>query len=191
MYSDFENGIPAGGLIETLRLFIVIAALILLIACINFMNLSAARSGKRAKEVGVRKVLGGNRLSLIGLFLGESMIVSGIAGVAALILALIILPVFKTLMGQQLTLNLCSVWFWIAGLGFVLFTGLLAGSYPAFYLSSFLPVKVLKGMVIKKRGVFSSRKILVVAQFTVACALIVSTLVIHRQIKYAQDRESG
>jgi len=191
LYGKFENGVPVGGLIETLRTYGVIAGLILLIACINFMNLSTARSQKRAKEVGVRKVMGGKRWSLIGLFLSESMVVSFIAGAMALILALMILPVFNTLMGKQLVLNLTSVWFWLAGLGFVVFTGLLAGSYPAFYLSSFLPVKVLKGIFRSKQSLFSPRKILVVLQFTVASALIVSTLVIHRQIKYAQDRNSG
>ena len=191
LYSRFENGIPAGGLIETLRLFGVIAGLILLIACINFMNLSTARSGKRAKEVGVRKVLGGKRWSLIGLFLKESMITSFIAGTTGLVLALMVLPVFETLMGKQLPINLESVWFWIAGLGFVLFTGLLAGSYPAFYLSSFLPVKVLKGIFKTKQALVSPRKVLVVVQFIVACVLIVSTLVIHRQVRYAQSRETG
>ena len=191
LYAKFENGVPTGGLIETLRLFAAIAGLILLIACINFMNLSTARSGKRAKEVGVRKVLGGKRRSLIGLFLGESMIISLIAGAIALALALMVLPLFETLMGRQLTLNLGSVWFWIAGLCFILVTGLLAGSYPAFYLSAFLPVKVLKGLLMKKQALISSRKVLVVLQFTIASALIVSTLVIHRQIRYAQSRETG
>jgi ABC-type antimicrobial peptide transport system permease subunit len=191
LYSKFENGVPVGGLIETLRLYGIIAGLILLIACINFMNLSTARSEKRTKEVGLRKVMGGKRLSLIRLFLGESMVVAFIAAIIALNLALLVLPVFNTMMGQQITLNLTNSWFWIAGLGFVVFTGLLAGSYPAFYLSSFLPVKVLKGVFRGKQTLISPRKILVVLQFTVACALIVSTLVIHRQIKYAQSRESG
>ena len=191
LYSEFENGVPAGGMIEKLRLFAIITGLILLIACINFMNLSTARSGKRAKEVGVRKVLGGKRWSLIGLFMKESMIVSLIAGAIALVLALMVLPVFETLMGQQLPINLESVWFWLAILGFILFTGLLAGSYPAFYLSSFRPVKVLKGIFKTKQALLSPRKVLVVVQFTVACALIVSTSVIYRQIRYAQDRETG
>ena len=191
LYSKFENGKPVGGFIETLRLFAVIAGLILLIACINFMNLSTARSGKRAKEVGVRKVLGGKRRSLIGLFMKESMIVSFLAGSLALILAFMILPLFETFMGQQLILNLKSVWFWCAGLCFVLITGLLAGSYPAFYLSSFRPIKVLKGVLRTKQPWLSPRKVLVVIQFTVATALIMSTLVIHRQIKYAQNRETG
>jgi len=191
LYAKFENGLPTGGLIETLRLFVLIAGLILLIACINFMNLSTARSAKRAKEVGVRKVLGGKRLSLIRLFLSESMIVSAIAGAVAFILALMVLPVFNTMMEKQLVLNLNSVWLWLALLGFILFTGLLAGSYPAFYLSSFHPIKVLKGIFRRKQALVSPRKVLVVVQFTVACALIASTLVIHRQIRYARDRESG
>ena len=191
LYSKFENGVPVGGLIDTLRLFGVIAGLILWIACINFMNLSTARSQKRAKEVGVRKVMGGKRWSLIRLFIGESMVVACIAGAVALALAMMALPVFSTLMGKQLTMNLTDSRFWAAALGFVAFTGLLAGSYPAFYLSSFRPVSVLKGFFARKQGMFSSRKVLVVVQFTVACVLIVSTLVIRRQINYAQDRESG
>ncbi|MDR2233405.1 MAG: ABC transporter permease [Tannerella sp.] len=191
LYGKFENGVPEGGLIDTLRLFGVIAGLILLIACINFMNLSTARSEKRAKEVGVRKVMGSKRLSLIGQFLGESMMVAFIAGAGALMLALLILPVFGMVMGQPIKLNMSDSRFWLSVLGFILLTGLLAGSYPAFYLSSFRPVMVLKGLFRSGRGVLSSRKVLVVLQFTIACALIVSTLVIHRQLKYAQDRDSG
>ena len=191
LYSKFENGVPIGGMIDILHLFGAVSGLILLIACINFMNLSTARSKKRAKEVGVRKVMGGKRLSLIGLFLGESIIVAFIAGALALMLALAALPLFKTLMGQQISLNLSNGWFWLTALGFILLTGLLAGSYPAFYLSSFLPVRVLKGLFKQKQGAVASRKVLVVVQFTVASALILSTLVVHRQIRYAQDRETG
>ena len=191
LYSNFENGVPVGGLVETLRLYGFIAGLILLIACINFMNLSTARSQKRAKEVGVRKVMGGKRWSLIRLFLGESMVVAFVAGATGLILALMALPLFSMLMGKQLTFDLTDVRFWLAGLGFVVFTGLLAGSYPAFYLSSFRPVKVLKGLFNRKQGPAFSRKVLVVTQFTIACALIVSTLVVHRQIRHAQNRNTG
>jgi ABC-type antimicrobial peptide transport system permease subunit len=191
LYSRFENGVAVGCLIESLRMFGVIAGLILLIACINFMNLSTARSAKRAKEVGVRKVMGGKRGSLVRLFFGESMLVAFVAGAVALVLALMALPVFGTLMRQSLALDLTNVWFWMAWAGFVVLTGLLAGSYPAFHLSSFRPVKVLKGVVRTKQSLVSPRKVLVVVQFTVASALIVSTLVIHRQIKYAQDRETG
>ncbi|MDR2232372.1 MAG: ABC transporter permease, partial [Tannerella sp.] len=191
LYSTFENGVPVGGLIDTLRLFGVIAGLILLIACINFMNLSTARSRKRAKEVGVRKVLGSRRSSLINLFLGESIIVAFISAFIALILALSVLPVFRTLMGMHILLDLTNGWFWAAGLGFVILIGLLAGIYPAFYLSSFIPVKMLKGIFREKKGSVSSRKMLVVIQFAIACVLILCTMVIHRQVRYAQDRESG
>jgi len=191
LFSRFENGIPAGGMIDNLRMFGVIAGTILCVACINFMNLSTARSQKRAKEVGVRKVMGGKRLTLIGQFLGESMTVSFIAGIIALLLAMMALPSFSTLIGQQLTFNLLNGWFWLAGLGFIVLTGILAGSYPAFYLSAFLPVKVLKGVFKTKQSAVSPRKILVVTQFTVACLLIMSTFVIHRQINHAQNRDSG
>ena len=191
LYSKFENGVPVGGMIETIRMFGFIAGLILLIACINFMNMSTARTAKRAKEVGVRKVLGGKRLSLIGQFMGEATMTACIAGVAAIILALTILPIFNTLMEEQITLDLTNGRFWLAGLGFILLTSLLAGSYPAFYLSSFPPIKVLKGIFKNNRGMVSSRKVLVVVQFTVASALIVSTLVIHRQISYSLGRDTG
>jgi ABC-type antimicrobial peptide transport system permease subunit len=192
LYSQFVNGIPvAGGLVEKMRLFGLIAGLVLMIACINFMNMSTARSAKRAKEVGVRKVIGGRRSSLIGLFIGESMLVALIAGVAALVLALMALPVFGALMEQQIMMDLTNTGFWLAWAGFILLTGLLAGSYPAFLLSSFRPVKVLKGIFNTKQTWVSPRKILVVMQFSVASALIVSTMVIYRQIRYAQDRETG
>jgi len=191
LYSIFENGVPSGGLIDNLRLLGIIAGLILLIACINFMNLSTARSQKRAKEVGVRKVMGGKRFSLIRLFLGESILVSFIAGAAALYIAMAVLPLFNKLIGEQLTIDLGNFRFWLAGLGFVVFTGLLAGSYPAFYLSSFRPVKVLKGLFSRKPGAAYSRKVLVVVQFTVASALVFSTFVIHRQIRHARNRAVG
>jgi len=192
LFSEFVNGVPVkNDLTEKMLLFGAIAGLILLIACINFTNLSTARSTKRAKEVGVRKVVGGRRLDLIGLFLKESTIIVSIAGVIGLTLALLLLPLFSVLMEQQITLNFADVWFWLAVLGFILLTGLLAGCYPAFYLSSFRPIKVLNGIFKTKQALVSPRKIFVVVQFTIACTLIASTLVIHRQIRYAQNRTSG
>ena len=191
LYSKFENGVPTGGLIDNLRLFGIIAGLILLIACINFTNLSTARSAKRAKEVGIRKVLGSKQWSLIKLFMGESITVSFIAGATALILAILALPVFNTLMGRPLNLDFSNGWFWLAVLVLIMITGFLAGSYPAFLLSSFFPVKVIKGVSRTKQSWVSPRKVLVIFQFSIACALIVSTLVIHRQINYAQSRETG
>ncbi|MDR0794327.1 MAG: FtsX-like permease family protein, partial [Chitinophagaceae bacterium] len=191
LYTKSENGILTGGLIDTLRLFGLVAFLILLIACINFMNLSTARGEKRAKEVGVRKVLGSRRTGLIRLFLSESTLLAFIAGVIAIFIVVLTLPAFSILMGKTLTLDLTNGWLWLTGLVFILFTGLLAGSYPAFHLSSFLPVKVLKGKFIRGKQLITPRKALVVLQFTAAIILIIATLVIHRQVQYAQNRDNG
>jgi len=141
----FENGEPAGGNIDNLKMLGGLAGIILLIACINFMNLSTARSEKRAKEVGIRKVVGAERHSLILQFIGESVLMALLAGVIALMLVALGLPSFGTLISTKLTMPWQSPFFWIAALAFILLTGLLAGSYPAFYLSSFKPIKVLKG----------------------------------------------
>ncbi len=191
LYSKFENGKPAGGPIETLRLFSLIALLILLIACINFMNLSTARSEKRAREVGVRKVMGARQGLLMRQFLGESILTSAIAFLFALIIVFACLPFFNSLMGEHLRLNFGDISLWVVLLMFVLFTGVLAGSYPAFYLSSFLPIKVLKGIFKGRQGFVTPRKLLIVTQFTFAVILLISTMVIHRQVQYAQDRPVG
>jgi len=189
--SRFENGIAVGGAIETVRILAVIAALILLIACINFMNLSTAQSEKRGKEVGVRKVIGANRFAIIKQFLTESILITVIAAVFAIVLVQLTLPAFHELAGVKLLINYNNPYLWLAGIGFVLFTGLLAGSYPAFYLSSFRPVKVLKGLFKSKGQVISPRKVLVVTQFTVAIVLIISTIIIYQQINYVQNRDNG
>ena len=191
LYTKSENGVPTGGLIDTLRLFGLAAFLILLIACINFINLNTARGEKRAKEVGVRKVMGGKRLSLIRLFLSESTLLAFIAGAIALWIVLLTLPVFSVLMGKTLSLDLTNGWFCLVALVFILFTGLLAGSYPALYLSSFLPVKVLKGTFRSEKRLIAPRKMLVILQFTVAVFLMSATLVIHRQVLYVQNRDNG
>ena len=137
LYSSFVKGVEEGGRIEFIRLFGVIAAFILLIACINFMNLSTARSEKRAKEVGIRKTVGANKGSLVGQFIGESILISLISGIIALLIVVLSLPGFNQLTDKKLFVDWSSVPFWLKGMGFVIFTGLLAGSYPAFYLSSF------------------------------------------------------
>ena len=191
LYSKFENGVPAGGKIESIRLLGLIALLVLLIACINFVNLSTARSEKRAKEVGIRKVMGGKRKSLIRQFLGESMLVALIAGFIAIFLVELTLPPFSTWMGKTLTLDFSNGWFWLCSALFILITGLIAGAYPAFYLSSFLPVKVLKGTYKKEKTLVAPRKILIIVQFISAIFLITSTLVIHRQLMYAKNRDNG
>lgn len=191
LYSKFENGKPAGGRIETVRLFGLIAIFILLIACINFMNLSTAHSEKRAKEIGVRKVAGAGKRSLIGQFIAESVLTSLIAGSIALLLVQLVLPSFNTLINTQLSIPYNSLFFWLSAFGFIVFTSLLAGSYPAFYLSTFKPVSIFKGKFKKSHSLLSTRKVLVVLQFTFAVILIISTLVVRNQIRYAQDRETG
>jgi ABC-type antimicrobial peptide transport system permease subunit len=191
LYSNFENGIPSGGLIVRVRVFGAIAVLILLIACINFMNLSTARSERRAKEVGIRKVVGARKGLLVGQFLGESLLIAIISGSIALVLVEVALPAFNRLVQKQLFIDFENVYFWIAAGGFILLTGITAGSYPAFFLSAFKPVSVLKGTFKKINGLVTPRKILVIVQFSFAIAFIICTLIIEQQIRYAQQRESG
>ncbi|MEI9957060.1 MAG: ABC transporter permease [Ferruginibacter sp.] len=191
LYSKDDNGKLVGGQIETVRLFIIIAAFILLIACINFMNLSTARSEKRAKEVGIRKVAGAYKRSLIAQFIGESIMLSFMAFIIAIVLIQLSLNGFNQLTGKQLHIDYGNIYFWLFAIGFVLFTGLVAGSYPAFYLSSFTPVKVLKGTFKKANALVTPRKVLVVLQFTFAIILIISTIIVQHQIRFAQSRDAG
>ncbi|HEY4334759.1 MAG TPA: FtsX-like permease family protein, partial [Puia sp.] len=159
--------------------------------CINFMNLSTARSEKRAKEVGIRKTVGSLRSQLIGQFLGESILVAFLAFAVAILLAALSLPWFSEIAGKPMTLPWTSPVFWSLSLAFTIITGLLAGSYPAFYLSSFRPVKVLKGAFKAGRGASLPRKVLVVAQFGISLSLIIGTVIVFRQIQYAKDRPVG
>ncbi|PZR25594.1 MAG: ABC transporter permease [Citrobacter freundii] len=191
LYAKFENGKPAGGLIETIRLFIAIAGFILLIACINFMNLSTARSEKRSKEVGIRKVAGAGKGLLISQFIGEALLLAIISGVLALLIVQMVLPPFNALIGVKLSIPYDNILFWLYALGFVAFTGLLAGCYPAFYLSSFNPVKIFKGDFKNQQSLLTPRKVLVVLQFSFAVILIISTIVVRNQIQYGQDRNAG
>ena len=191
LYSEFDNGVPVGGRIETVRTFGVIAAFILLIACINFMNLSTARSEQRAKEVGIRKVAGAGRGLLIGQFIAEAFLTACVAGVFSLVAVELLLPAFSTLVGVPLSLPFASAGFWLYAIGFIVLTSLLAGSYPAFYLSSFKPVGIFRKQFRKTRALFAPRKVLVVLQFTFAVVLIVSTLIVRRQLQYAEDRDTG
>jgi putative ABC transport system permease protein len=191
LYSKFENGRIAGGKILIVRLFSLIASFILLIACINFMNLSTARSEKRAKEVGIRKVVGAGRTFLIWQFLAESLMFSMIAGILAILIVELSLPSFNLLVNKNLFIDFRNVNFWMSAVGFVLLTGLLAGSYPAFYLSSFQPIKVLKGALKTSREGIAPRQFLVVLQFSFAIVLIISTIIVLQQIRYAQNRDSG
>jgi ABC-type antimicrobial peptide transport system permease subunit len=191
LYSDFKNGVEDGGRINVVKLFGVVAGFILLIACINFMNLSTARSEKRAKEVGIRKVVGAQKSALVGQFIGESVLLSVIAGIIALMIVQLSLPAFNALTDKKLFIDFSSPAFWAATAGFVLFTGLLAGSYPAFFLSAMQPVRVLKGAFTPANSAVSPRKVLVVLQFTFAIVLIIATIVVRQQINYAQNRENG
>jgi ABC-type antimicrobial peptide transport system permease subunit len=191
LYNDFENGKNVGGFIKYVRMFGILGLIVLLIACINFMNLSTARSEKRAKEVGVRKAVGSERKDLIRQFLSESMLIAALAFVFALLLVAIALPYFNRLTEKEMNLQVSNPFFWGIMVAFTIITGLLAGSYPAFYLSSFNPVRVLKGNL--KAGKRSSlpRKILVVVQFACSVILMIATVVIYKQIQYGKDRPIG
>ncbi len=191
LYSDFENGQNVGGRIQFVWLFGLIGVFVLLLACINFMNLSTARSEKRAKEVGIRKAVGSLRAQLVGQFFSESLLVTTLAFGLTLLLVAVSLPFFNQLADKQLVLPWTNPVFWVLGLGFTLLTGLLAGSYPALYLSGFQPVKVLKGTFRAGRLAGLPRQVLVVVQFTVSVTLIIGTLVVFRQVKYAKARPVG
>ncbi len=192
LYSKSENGELVAGEISHVWQMGRVALFLLLIACINFMNLSTARSQKRAKEVGIRKVAGATRKSLIFQFLGESVLLSFLSGIIAFILALIFLPSFNLLLDKELVFHIDNWTFWLFSLGFILFTGLLAGSYPAFFLSGFKPIKVLNGAFTNSKSkVFNLRKILVVVQFSLAILFIISTIITRQQTEYAQHRDMG
>lgn len=188
LYSDFKNGIPAGGRIQFIWLFSIIGVFVLLLACINFMNLSTARSEKRAKEVGIRKTVGSVRSQLIGQFLSESVLVAFVSFLFSILLVALLMPLFNKLADKDIGLPWGNPVFWSLALLFTLITGLISGSYPAFYLSKFEPIKVLKGTF--RVGKFASlpRKILVVIQFTFSIALIIGTIIVFKQIQFAKNR---
>ncbi|GHM99399.1 ABC transporter permease [Cytophagales bacterium WSM2-2] len=191
LYTEFKNGKNAGGRIEFVWLFGIIGVFVLMLACINFMNLSTARSEKRAKEVGIRKSIGSVRSQLIGQFFSESIVVATIAFLVSLILVQLALPMFNQVADKRLTLPFGSLMFWFTGIGFSALTGIIAGSYPALYLSSFQPVKVLKGTFRAGRFASVPRQVLVVVQFTVSVILIIGTIIVFRQIQFAKDRPAG
>jgi putative ABC transport system permease protein len=191
LYSEYRNGVVSGGLIDYVRMFALIGILILVIACINFTNLATARSEKRAREVGVRKAIGSSRKDLIFQFLTESMALTVVAFLLSLLLVILALPAFNNLTHAAISIPFASGLFWLIMLSFLLFTGLLSGSRPAFYLSSFNPVKVLKGTLQTGKNGNRPREILVVLQFSCSIALIISTIIIYQQIQYAKDRPVG
>ena len=191
LHNDLSSGKPAGGRIAYVHLFSLIAIFILLIACINFMNLSTARSVKRAKEVGVRKVAGALRASLIWQFITESLLITLIAVIIALMLVLLLLPEFNLITKKQIGLPFAQPGFWLTLIGITLVTGLVAGSYPAFFLSSFKPIKVLKSAVKLDTGTLFFRKGLVVFQFCLSVVLITGTIIVSRQMNYLASKDLG
>ncbi|MFC6103499.1 ABC transporter permease [Olivibacter domesticus] len=191
LLNDWKDGKVVGGLIEYVRLFAIIGVFVLLLACINFMNLSTARSEKRAKEVGVRKTVGSPKKDLIFQFLSESMLIACFAFFFSIIFVVLALPWFNEVADKQMSMPWNNGWFWLGGFLFTLLTGLIAGSYPAFYLSSFKPLIVLKGTFKVGKSATLPRKVLVVTQFTISIALIVGTLIVFQQIQYTQNRPVG
>lgn len=191
LYSEFQDGVPATGNIRYCWMFGFIGAFILLLASINFMNLATARSEKRAKEVGIRKAIGSGRNQLITQFFGESVFMVACAFVLASGLAQFLLPFFNEVEGKKMIIQWASPFFWIYALVFILIMGFFSGSYPALYLSSFNPVKVLKGTFQPGRSATTPRRVLVVIQFTFSIGLAIATLVVYRQIQFAKDRPLG
>jgi putative ABC transport system permease protein len=191
LYSEWKNGINIGGRIQYVWLFGIIGIFVLLLACINFMNLSTARSEKRAKEVGIRKAIGSMRGQLIWQFLCESLVVAFLAFLLAILLVAVSLPWFNELADKRMNIIWTNPYFWTISLTFIAVTGLIAGSYPALYLSSFNAVKVLKGTFRAGRFAALPRKFLVVLQYTVSITLIIGTIIVYRQIQHAKSRPVG
>ncbi len=192
LYDQFENGKETGGgQIQYVHHFSVIAWVILFIACINFMNLATARSEKRAREVGVRKVLGAGKQKLILQFIGEALFIALLSAMVAVIIIILVLPFFNTLVQKQLIIGFDNPLHIVALLLITLICGLLAGSYPSFYLSSFNPVFVLKGLKLKTGSAAFIRKALVIVQFAVSIILIISTIIIYQQIQHVKNRSLG
>lgn len=191
LYEKFDNGKSVGGTIDQMHLFEILALCILLIACVNFMNLSTARSEERAKEVGIRKAIGSNRSSLIWQFITESLILSFLSTLIAVVILVLCIPFFNNLLNIKMALPTGEWYTWVIIFGIGAITGLISGSYPAFYLSSFQPIKVLKGRLKGGKSALPVRKILVVVQFSFAVFLITATICIYRQIRYVQNMGNG
>ncbi|MEM1095894.1 MAG: ABC transporter permease [Bacteroidota bacterium] len=191
LYGDYSDGVLVGGRIEYVRMFGIVAVVMLLIAAINFMNLTTARSSQRAKEIGVRKAIGAERGALIGQFLGEALVLALTAFVLALTLVVALLPVFNTLTGKAIALGDLGIGFLLGSLGATLLLGLLAGSYPALYLSAFQPLAVLRGTLTSGKGALTLRRGLVVTQFALSTLLIVATIAVYQQLDYIDTRDTG
>lgn len=191
LYSNFKNGVEEGGMNDFVQLFTIIAIFIIVIACINFMNLATARSERRAKEVGIRKSIGSKRRELVVQFIGESTMIAFIAFAIAVLMAQLLLPLYNELVEKELFINYSSGMFWLVSIGMIFLIGIISGSYPAFYLSSFQPVRVLKGKIKAGKGASLPRKVLVTLQFGFSILLIIGTIVIYQQIELVRNRQLG
>jgi hypothetical protein len=191
LFEEFKNGENTGGQIRFVRLFGTIGFFVLLLACINFMNLSTARSERRAKEVGIRKAIGSVRSQLVNQFFSESLLVVFFAFCMSVVIVALAIPSFNEIANKQLTIPWANGVFWVTCIAFILLTGIIAGSYPALYLSSFQAVKVLKGTFRAGRFASLPRKVLVVCQFTVSVSLIIGTIVVYQQIQHTRNRPVG
>ncbi|HXB91584.1 MAG TPA: ABC transporter permease, partial [Puia sp.] len=191
LHSNFKNGHIEGGRIEYAHLFTIVAVVILLIACINFMNLATARATKRAKEIGVRKMSGAARPMLMAQFMGEAMLLTFFAIFIAITLTMLLLPAFNGLTGKHLSLPVRQPLFWLAMMGMLLLSGFVSGSYPAIFLSSLNPLRVLKGSMRFSGGATFFRKALVVFQFGLSMIFLVGMIVIYRQLDFIQRTNLG
>jgi len=191
LYSEFKNGVNTGGAIQYVWMFAITGIFVLLLACINFMNLSTARSEKRAKEVGIRKAVGSLRIQLMNQFFCESLLMASIGFCLALVLVEFALPFFNKLSDKNMSILWMNPFFWLTSILFTLFTGAIASVYPALYLSAFKPTKVLKGTFKAGRAAAIPRRILVAAQFGVSITLIIATIIVFKQIQFAKNRPLG
>jgi putative ABC transport system permease protein len=191
LYGEYENGVQSGGRIVFVQIFFIVAIFVLVIACINFMNLSTAQATKRAKEVGLRKVIGASPRQLFRQFMGESFVTVGLSAAIATLIAYTLMPLFNEITGKELGLNLLNAEILIIFIGLVLFTAFIAGSYPAFFISEFKPVQVLKGQLKSGSSAATFRKVLVVFQFSLSIVLIISTTVVFRQMNFMSNRDIG
>lgn len=191
LHGEFKNGVNVGGRIDYVLLFLFMAIGILVIACINFMNLSTARSERRAREVGIRKAIGARRIALIQQFMGESLLMAFVAFILSIILVIVLMPIFGNLIDIQLSMPYSNLWAWLTAILVIAVTGLLAGSYPALFLSSFNTVKVLKGQFSNTQTTIRPRQLLVVIQFTFAICLVISSIFVYKQISYIKNLPIG
>jgi len=191
LYSEFKDGKNTGGMIEYVHLFTVIAIIILLIACVNFMNLSTAHAEKRSKEVGIRKTLGSGKTPLVVQFFVESTVLVFIAFVLSMMAVFLLLPFFNTLVNKNLSFDINQPYFWLGSFAIVVLTGVVAGSYPALYLSAFNPVKVLKKTFHTGKGAVLPRHVFVVLQFVISILLVSSTVIVYQQMQHIKNRDMG